>query len=78
MHTGEVELTGEDVAGMAVHIASRVAGLAGAGEVLVSGTVSGTVVGGPFSFEDRGLHELRGVPGRWPLFMLGDGSGGEH
>jgi class 3 adenylate cyclase len=71
MHTGECELIGDDVGGMAVHIASRVSGLAGAGEVLVSGTVFGTVVGGPFAFEDRGLHELRGVPGRWPLFALG-------
>jgi len=71
MHTGECELIGEDVGGMAVHIAARVSGLAGAGEVLVSGTVFGTVVGGPFSFEDRGLHELKGVPGRWPLFALG-------
>ncbi len=71
MHTGECELIGEDVGGMAVHIAARVGGLAGAGEVLVSGTVFGTVVGGPFSFEDRGLHELKGVPGRWPLFALG-------
>ncbi len=71
MHTGECELIGEDVGGMAVHIAARVSGLAGPGEVLVSGTVFGTVVGGPFAFEDRGLHELKGVPGRWPLFALG-------
>ncbi|HEY7934873.1 MAG TPA: adenylate/guanylate cyclase domain-containing protein, partial [Solirubrobacteraceae bacterium] len=72
VHTGECELIGEDVGGMAVHIASRVNGLAGAGEVLVSGTVFGTVVGGPFTFEDRGFHELKGVPGRWPLFALGE------
>lgn len=72
IHTGECELIGDDVGGMAVHIASRVSGLAGPGEVLVSGTVFGTVVGGPFSFEDRGFHELKGVPGRWPLFSLGD------
>jgi class 3 adenylate cyclase/pimeloyl-ACP methyl ester carboxylesterase len=71
MHTGECELIGDDVAGMAVHIAARVNGLAGPGEVLVSGTVFGTVVGGPFTFDDRGLHELKGVPGRWPLFALG-------
>lgn len=71
MHTGECELVGEhDVAGMAVHIAARVCALAGAGEVLVSGTVFGTVVGGPFAFADRGSHELKGVPGRWPLFAL--------
>ena len=70
VHTGECELIGEDVGGMAVHIASRVNALAGPGEVLVSGTVFGTVVGGPFAFEDRGSHELKGVPGRWPLFTL--------
>jgi class 3 adenylate cyclase len=71
IHTGECELIGDDVGGMAVHIASRVCGLAAAGEILVSGTVFGTVVGGPFTFEDRGFHELKGVPGRWPLFALG-------
>ncbi len=71
VHTGECELIGDDVGGMAVHIASRVNGLAAPGEVLVSGTVFGTVVGGPFAFEDRGFHELKGVPGRWPLFALG-------
>jgi len=71
MHTGECELIGEDVGGMAVHIASRVGALAAPGEVLVSGTVFGTVVGGPFTFDDRGFHELKGVPGRWPLFALG-------
>jgi class 3 adenylate cyclase/alpha-beta hydrolase superfamily lysophospholipase len=70
VHTGECELIGEDVGGMAVHIASRVSGLAAPGEVLVSGTVFGTVVGGPFAFDDRGFHELKGVPGRWPLFAL--------
>jgi class 3 adenylate cyclase len=71
IHTGECELIGDDVGGMAVHIASRVSALAGPSEILVSGTVFGTVVGGPFTFEDRGFHELKGVPGRWPLFALG-------
>ncbi len=71
MHTGECELIGDDVGGMAVHIASRVSALAGPGEVLVSGTVYGTVVGGPFTFNERGFHELKGVPDRWPLFALG-------
>src|ERR1700730_10679596 len=71
IHTGECELIGDDVGGMAVHIASRVSGLAGPGEILVSGTVFGTVVGGPFTFEDRAFHELKGGPGRWPLFALG-------
>lgn len=71
IHTGECELIGDDVGGMAVHIASRVGALAGAGEVLVSGTVFGTVVGGPFTFVERGFHQLKGVPERWPLFALG-------
>jgi class 3 adenylate cyclase len=72
MHTGECELIGSDVGGMAVHIAARVNGLARPGQVLVSGTVFGTVVGGPFQFTDLGMHELKGVPGRWPLFALDD------
>jgi class 3 adenylate cyclase len=72
VHTGECELIGEDVAGMAVHIASRVSATARPGEILVSGTVFGTVVGGPFRFQDRGYRELKGVPGRWPLFALGE------
>ena len=70
VHTGECELIGDDVGGMAVHIASRIADLAAPGEVLASGTSFGTVVGGPFAFEDRGPHELKGVPGRWPVFAL--------
>ena len=70
LHTGECELIGDDVGGMAVHIAARVAALAGAGEVLASGTAYGTVVGSGLEFEFRGSHELRGVPGTWPLFAL--------
>ncbi len=70
VHTGECELIGDDVGGMAVHIASRIAGLAAPGQVLASGTSFGTVVGGPFVFEDLGFHELKGVPGRWPVFAL--------
>jgi class 3 adenylate cyclase len=70
MHTGECELIGEDVGGLAVHIASRVQHLAGPGEVLVSGTTFGTVVGAGFDFVDRGRHELKGIGGEWPLFRL--------
>ena len=70
VHTGECELIGDDVGGMAVHIASRVNGLAGPGEVLVSSAVSGLVAGGPYAFEDRGSHELKGVPGRWQVYAL--------
>jgi len=70
IHTGECELIGDDVGGMAVHIASRVAKLAGPGEVLASGTAFGTVVGSGLEFGDFGTHELRGVPGRWPVMRL--------
>lgn len=70
IHTGECELIGDDVGGMAVHIASRVNGFAGSSEVLVSGAVASAVAGGPFTFGPRGTHELKGVPGEWPLFVL--------
>jgi class 3 adenylate cyclase len=70
LHTGECELIGDDVGGMAVHIAARVGALAQAGEILVSGTVYGTVVGAGLTFEDRGKRELKGVPGDWPVFAL--------
>ena len=70
IHTGECELLGDDVGGMAVHIASRVAKLAGPGEVVASGTAFGTVVGSGLEFGDFGTHELKGVPGRWPVMRL--------
>ncbi|MBX5442181.1 MAG: adenylate/guanylate cyclase domain-containing protein, partial [Solirubrobacteraceae bacterium] len=70
LHTGECELIGEDVGGMAVHIASRVCALAQAGEILVSGTAYGTAVGSDLWFEPRGEHRLRGVRGAWPVFAL--------
>jgi class 3 adenylate cyclase len=70
LHTGECELIGEDVGGMAVHICARVMAMAGAGEVLVSGTTYGTAVGAGLTFEDRGAHQLKGVPGPWPVFAL--------
>ncbi|HVT64558.1 MAG TPA: adenylate/guanylate cyclase domain-containing protein [Mycobacteriales bacterium] len=63
VHGGEIELQGEDVAGINVHIAARVSALANAGEVLVSTTLVDLVAGSPFAFEDRGMHELKGVPG---------------
>jgi class 3 adenylate cyclase len=70
LHTGECELIGEDVGGMAVHIGARVMALAGAGEVLVSGTTYGTAVGAGLRFESRGEQRLKGVPGPWPVFAL--------
>jgi class 3 adenylate cyclase len=70
LHTGECELIGEDLGGLAVHVAARVGGLARAGEVLVSGTVKDLVMGSGIEFVDRGTHELRGVPGRWQLLAI--------
>ena len=70
IHTGEIERRGEDVAGIAVHLAQRVQGLATPGEILVSRTVVDLVAGSGLHFEDRGEHELRGVPGSWKLFAV--------
>jgi class 3 adenylate cyclase len=70
VHTAEIELRGEDVGGIGVHIAARISGLADSGEVLVSRTVVDLVAGSGIEFEDRGAHELKGVPGSWPLFSV--------
>jgi class 3 adenylate cyclase/esterase/lipase len=70
VHTGECELIGDDVGGMAVHIAARIAALAGPSEVLVSGTAYGTVFGSGLEFRELGMQELRGVSSRWPIFAL--------
>ena len=68
LHTGECELMGTDIGGIAVHIAARVASLAGPGEVLVSSTVKDLVAGSGLEFEERGSHALKGVPDEWRLF----------
>jgi class 3 adenylate cyclase/pimeloyl-ACP methyl ester carboxylesterase len=70
LHTGEVEMRGEDLSGIAVHIAARVMEQAGANEVLVSRTVKDLVVGSGNEFESRGQFSLKGVPGEWELFSL--------
>ncbi len=72
LHTGECEVHGETVAGIAVHIGARVAALAGPGEVLVSSTVRDLVAGSGIEFDERGEHELKGVPGRWRLYSVAD------
>ena len=72
IHTGECEVRGDDLGGLAVHIAARVGSLASSSEVLVSSTVKGLVVGSDIEFEDRGEHELKGVPGTWSLFAVID------
>ncbi|MGH9027568.1 MAG: adenylate/guanylate cyclase domain-containing protein, partial [Acidimicrobiia bacterium] len=68
VHTGEVELRGADVAGIAVNIGDRITGLAGPKEVLVSSTVKDLVAGSGIEFDDRGSHQLKGVPDEWRLF----------
>ena len=70
IHTGEVDLIGTDVSGMAVNIGARVGALGGAGDVLVSSTVRELVVGSGIEFDDRGTHQLKGAPGEWRLFAV--------
>jgi class 3 adenylate cyclase len=72
LHTGEIELRGDDIGGIAVHIAQRVNAAAEPGEVLVSETVPRLVTGSGIEFDDRGEHELKGVPGEWRLFSVAD------
>jgi len=70
LHTGEIERSGAEVRGIAVHIGARVAALAGAGEVLASSTVKDLVVGSGIDFETRGSHALKGVPDEWRIFAV--------
>jgi class 3 adenylate cyclase len=70
LHTGECELVGDKVRGVAVHIGARVVAQAGPGEVLVSSTVKDLVARSGIDFEDRGTHSLKGVPGEWHLFAV--------
>ena len=70
VHTGEIELSQGDVQGIAVHIGARISALAGAGEVFVSSTVKDLVAGSGIQFEDRGVHQLKGVPGEWRVFAV--------
>jgi class 3 adenylate cyclase len=70
VHAGEVELRGNDIGGLAVHIASRVSAMADAGEVLTTGTVRDLTVGSDIGFDDRGRHILKGVPGEWQVLAM--------
>jgi len=72
LHTGECEVRGDDLVGLAVHIAARVGASASDGEILVSGTVKDLVVGSGIGLVDRGDRELKGVPGTWKLFAVAD------
>jgi pimeloyl-ACP methyl ester carboxylesterase len=70
LHTGEIELRGDDIGGLAVHVAARVAGLADAGEVFTTRTVKDLTVGSALTFEERGEHDLKGVPDRWAVYAV--------
>jgi class 3 adenylate cyclase len=70
LHTGECEVRGEDIGGIGVHIGARVSALAGPDDVLVSSTLRDLVIGSGLEFEDRGAHELKGVPGEWRIFAV--------
>ena len=70
LHTGEIDLLDNDVSGIAVNIAQRVASIAGRGEVLVSRTVADLLAGSNIPFGDQGEHQLKGVPGSWRLFSV--------
>jgi class 3 adenylate cyclase len=70
LHTGECEIRGDDIGGIAVHIGARVSALAGPNDVLVSSTLRDLVIGSGLEFEDRGAYELKGVPGEWRLFAV--------
>jgi class 3 adenylate cyclase len=70
LHTGECEVRGDDIGGIAVHIGARVSTLAGPNDVLVSSTLRDLVIGSGLEFEGRGAHELKGVPGEWHLFAV--------
>ena len=72
IHPGECERQGRTLTGMADHVAARIQGLAGPGNILVSSTVKDIVVGSDACFEDRGQHSLKGMPGEWRLFSLVD------
>jgi class 3 adenylate cyclase len=70
LHTGECEIRGDDIGGIAVHIGARVSALAGSNDVLVSSTLRDLVIGSGLEFEERGVHQLKGVPGEWRLFAV--------
>jgi class 3 adenylate cyclase len=70
LHTGECENIGEKLGGIAVNIGARVASQAQPGEVLVSSTVKDLVAGSGLAFQDRGAHELKGIPGEWRLYAV--------
>lgn len=74
LHTGECEIRGDDIGGIGVHIGARVSALAGPDDVLVSSTLRDLVIGSGLEFEERGSHQLKGVPGEWRLYAVASAS----
>jgi class 3 adenylate cyclase len=70
LHTGECEVRGDDIGGIAVHIGARVSALAGPNDVLASSTLRDLVIGSRLEFDERGTHQLKGVPGEWHLLAV--------
>jgi class 3 adenylate cyclase len=70
IHSGQIEITGDDVAGMAVHLAARISALAGPGDIYVSRTVKDLVIGSGIEFDDRGTHDLKGIPDQWQILAV--------
>jgi class 3 adenylate cyclase len=70
IHMGEVEILGDDVAGLAVHLAARISGLAGPGDIYVSRTIKDLMLGSTIEFDDRGTHELKGIPDEWEILAV--------
>ncbi len=73
IHSGQIAILGDDVAGIAVNLASRISDLAGPGEIYVSRTVRDFMLGSPIEFNDRGTHDLKGIPGDWEILAVSDG-----
>jgi class 3 adenylate cyclase len=73
LHAGECQTIGDKIGGIAVHMGSRIASLAGSGEIMVSSTVKDLVAGSGLRFRERGSHELKGVPGQWQLYSVESG-----
>jgi class 3 adenylate cyclase len=70
IHSGQIEITGDDVAGIAVHLASRISALAEPGDISVSRTVRDLLLGSAIEFDDRGAHDLKGIPGTWEVLAV--------
>jgi class 3 adenylate cyclase len=73
IHSGQIEITGDDVAGIAVHLAARISALAGPGDIYVSRTLADLLLGSAIEFDDQGTHDLKGIPGSWEVLAVSGG-----